>query len=101
MLDQVQRLSSASRDNSAEGSVAPTQQVPLQEEADVEEWVPAKGNKGKRTPRARKRAAVTEAALHVVKTGSTSITKKKATQEVKRRAAKLAPFTGVTIKNNR
>ena len=69
------------------------------EEAEVEEWVPSRG-KAKRRAAAMKKSS-SQAALGVAKKGSAVIGKKKGGQDVKKRAAKLAPFKGVTIKNNR
>ena len=68
------------------------------EEAEVEEWVPTRA-KAKRRAAAMKKSS--RAALGVAKKGSAVIGKKKGGQDVKKRAAKLAPFKGVTIKNNR
>lgn len=74
----------------------------LLQELGMEDWIPTKGKRGKRTTRSKKeRAAVTESALGVVKKGSSSVMKKKGTEQAKKRASKLAPFKGVTIKNNR
>ena len=69
-------------------------------EAEAEEWVPTKA-KARRTAGAKKKGKAFKAALGVVKGPGAPVVKKTGDQGVKKRAAKRAPFKGVTIKNNR
>lgn len=69
-------------------------------EAEVEEWVPTKA-KTRRIAGAMKKGKAFKAALGAVKGPGAHVVKKIGDQVVKRRAAKRAPFKGVTIKNNR
>ena len=69
-------------------------------EPEAEEWVPSKG-RAKRIAGGKKTGKAFKAALGVVKGPGAVVVKKIGDQGVKKRAAKRAPFKGVTIKNNR